>query len=71
MQVLESMNKIFQEYFLDDPVFRLVDILKSIKKNFEKQLERNQILRYLVQNLSTKSLKNTCKEMYILAVLYL
>ena len=31
------MNKIFQEYFLDDPVFRSVAILKSIsKKNFKE-----------------------------------
>ena len=29
------MKKIFQEYFLDDPLF----ILKSINKNFEKQLQ--------------------------------
>ena len=26
------MNKIFQELFLDNPVFRLVAILKSINK---------------------------------------
>ena len=44
-EVLESMNKIFQEYLLDDPVFRLVAILKSIKKNFEKQIQRNSLLR--------------------------
>ena len=30
------MNKIFQEYFLDDPVFKLVAIQKSINKIFEK-----------------------------------
>ena len=38
------MNKIFQEYFLhflDDPVFKLVSIQKSINKTFEKQLQRN------------------------------
>ena len=39
------MNKIFKEYFLDNPVFRLVAILKSIKKVFEKQLQRNLFLR--------------------------
>ena len=39
-EVLKSMNKIFQKYFLDDPVlvFRLVAILKCINKSFEKQL---------------------------------
>ena len=35
------MNKIFQKYFLDNPVF----ILKSIDKTFEKQLQRNPFLR--------------------------
>ena len=30
------MNKIFQENFLDDPVFRLIAILKFIKKTFGK-----------------------------------
>ena len=39
------MNKIFKEYFLDNPVFRLVAILKSINKVFEKQLQRNLFLR--------------------------
>ena len=39
------MNKIFQEYFLDDLIFRLVAILKSINKIFEKQLQRNPFLR--------------------------
>ena len=34
------MNKIFQ-YFLYDPVLKLVAILKSIKKIFERQLQRN------------------------------
>ena len=52
------MNKIFQEYFLDDQVFRLVAILKSINKNFEKQIQRNSLL----PNLSTKSLKNSYEE---------
>ena len=45
LEVLKYMNKIFQEYFLDDPVIRLVAILKSINKFFEKQLERNPFLR--------------------------
>ena len=31
------MNKIFEEYFLDNPVFRLVAILKSINKIYEKK----------------------------------
>ena len=35
------MNKIFQEHFLDIPVFRLVAILKSANKIFEKQPQRN------------------------------
>ena len=32
------MNKIFQEHFFDNLVFRLVAILKSIKKIFVEQL---------------------------------
>ena len=60
------MNKIFQEYFLDDPVFKLVAIQKSINKIFKKQLQRNPFLRQVVPNLSTESLKNTCKEICIL-----
>ena len=32
VEVLGSKNKILREYFLEDPVFRLVAILKSIKK---------------------------------------
>ena len=39
------------EYLLDNPVFRLVDILN------QKQLQRNPFLRQTVQ----KSLKNTCE----------
>ena len=39
------MNKIFQEHFLDNPVFRLVAILKSINKIFEKQLQNNAFFR--------------------------
>ena len=46
--VLNSMNKIFQEHFLDNPVFRLVAILNSMNKIFEKQLQRNTFLRYLI-----------------------
>ena len=34
------MNKIFQEHFLDNPVFILVAILKSINKMLEKQLQK-------------------------------
>ena len=45
VEVLESTNKILQEYFLDIPVFKLVAILKSINKIFEKQLQRNPLLR--------------------------
>ena len=54
------MNEMFQEYFLDDPGFRLVAILKCIKI-FQNQFQRNPYLR-----LSTESLKNTCKKIYIL-----
>ena len=54
VEVLESMNKIIKEYFLDNPVLRLVTILKSIKelqrvsaesinRNLEKWLQRNLI----------------------------
>ena len=39
------MNKIFQKHFLDDPVFRLVTILKSINNIFEKQFHRNPFLK--------------------------
>ena len=51
------MNKMFQEYFLDDPGFRLVAIPKYIKI-FQNG---NPFLRLL-----TESLKNTCKKIYIL-----
>ena len=60
------MNKIFLEYFLDDPVFKLITIQKSINKIFKKQLKRNPFLRKVISNLSTESLKNTCKEICIL-----
>ena len=66
VEVLESMGKIFQEYFLDNLVLRLVAIPKSINKIFEKQLQRNPFLLQVVLNLSTKSFKNTCKEICIL-----
>ena len=39
------MNKIFEGYFLEDPVFRLEAILKSMNKILEKQLPRNPPLR--------------------------
>ena len=35
------MNKIIQEHFLDNLVFRFVAILKSINKIFKKELQRN------------------------------
>ena len=60
------MNKIFLEYFLDDPVFKLVAIQKSINNIFKKQFQRNPFLRKVVSNLSTESLKNTCKEICVL-----
>ena len=46
----------------DNPVFRLVAILKSISKIFEKQLQRNLFLNSVVPNLST----NISDEIYIL-----
>ena len=39
------MNKIFQQYFLDDLVFRLVAILKSINKIFEKTISKKSIFK--------------------------
>ena len=45
--------------------------MKSINKIFEKQLQRNTFLRQLVLNLSTKSLKNTCKEICIVERFYI
>ena len=42
MVVLKSMNKIFQEHFLDNPVFRLVAILKSINQ-IRKTTPKNSI----------------------------
>ena len=38
-------NTFFQEYFLDDPVFKLLAIQKSVNKIFEKQLQKNPFLR--------------------------
>ena len=32
-----------QEYFLDDPFFKLVAIQKMYQQNFEKQLQRNPV----------------------------
>ena len=58
LEVLQSMNKIFQEPFLGDQVFRSVAIMKSMNKIFEKQLKRNSFLRQSVSNRSSKSLKN-------------
>ena len=45
VETLEYMNKISQEYLLDNPVFKLVAFLKSINKIFKKQLQRNPFLR--------------------------
>ena len=44
-ETLGSMNKLFQEYFLNDLVFRLVGIQKSINKIFEKQLHGKSIFK--------------------------
>ena len=44
IEILDSLNKIFQEYFLNSPIFKLVAIQKSINKIFEKQLQRNPFL---------------------------
>ena len=38
-------NRIFWEYFLENPVLRLVAIPKSIYKIFEKQPKRDPFLR--------------------------
>ena len=57
LEVLQSMNKIFQEP-LGDPVFRSVAIMKSMNKIFETQLKRNSFLRQVVSNRTSKSLKN-------------
>ena len=65
-EVLESTNNIFQEYLLDDPVFGLVAILKSVNKIFKKQLQINPFLMEVIQNLSTKSLQNSYKKICIL-----
>ena len=46
---LESTNKIFQQYSLDDPVLVLVHILKSINNIFEKQLQGKPSLRQVVR----------------------
>ena len=50
------MSKVFQEHFLDNPVSRLVAILKSINGIFEKQFQGNPFL------MDSKSSKNTCEE---------
>ena len=55
------MNKTFQELFLDNPVFRLVAVLKPINKIFEKELQKNLFLMEMILNLSTKSLKKPAK----------
>ena len=51
------MDKIFQEYFLDNPAFRLVAIPICINKIFQNQLQRNPFLRQEVPNLSKKLLE--------------
>ena len=58
LEVLQYMNKIFQEPFLGDPVFRSVAIIKSMNNSFETQLKRNSFLRQVVSNRTSKSLKN-------------
>ena len=55
--------KIFQDHFLDNPVFRFKAILKSIDKIFRKLLQKKSFLKV---GESAKSLKNTCKEICIL-----
>ena len=51
--ILNTAWGAFQQYFLDDPAFRLVAILKSIKI-FKIQLKRNPFLRQLVPNIYKK-----------------
>ena len=43
--ILESMNKIFQEYFLDHPVFKLAGIQKSINKIFKKTTSKESVFK--------------------------
>ena len=45
MEVLKSLNKIFQEHLLNDQVFRVVDILQSLSKIFEKWTSKKSIFR--------------------------
>ena len=45
VSVLKSINKIIQEYVLDDQLITLVAILKFINKIFQKQLQRNPFSR--------------------------
>ena len=44
VEILESINKIFQEYFLDNPVFKLVATQKPLNKIFKEQLQTNPFL---------------------------
>ena len=48
-----------QEYFLDDPVFKLVAI-QNLATELLKTTSKKSIFK-VVLNLSTKSLKNTSK----------
>ena len=56
------MNKIFQEYSIEDPVFRLVAILKSKKENFRKTTPKKSIFKVGSSESINKILENTCKE---------
>ena len=64
--VLRSINKIFEEHFLGNRLFRLVAILKGTNKIFEKQLQENPSERHAVLNLSAKFFKNTYEGICIL-----
>ena len=69
LHILESMNKIFQRYFLDNPVFKLLAIHKYINKILtNKTTSKKSFFKVgtVVQNLSTESSKNTCQEICIL-----
>ena len=58
------MNKIFQEYFSDNPVFSL-GYSEIYLQNFQKTTSKKSNFK-IILNLSAKSLKNTYKEICIL-----
>ena len=53
--VVKSMNKIFREHFLDNPVLRLIAILKSLNKIFVKELQTFSTAIFKVGNFKSIS----------------